>query len=121
TKNLRLLNGLIYIPLAAVFLIAASGICVRPPADIPPLWLLLSWLLSFLMIFLPLKLKLLGNQQAHALTWVLAVTLLLVVLNQLTGGDRSPLVFTFFLLMGVAAWEGKSFYPFLIAAIICLS
>ncbi len=73
------------------------------------------------MIFLLLKLRLLGNQHAHALTWVLAVTLLLAILTQSTGGDRSPLVFTLFLLMGVAAWEGKSVYPFLIAAIICLS
>ena len=110
----------IYIFLAAAFLVAASGVCVRPLSELPTIWLILAWVLSFLSIFLLLRLKLVADQQNHPLIWVLTGTLLLVFLTQSTGGDQSPLLFSIFLLMGVIAWEGKSFYAFSVALIVCL-
>lgn len=79
-----------------------------------------AWVLSFLSIFLLLRLKLLADQQNYPFVWILTVTLLLVFLTQSTGGDQSPLLFSIFLLMGVIAWEGRGFYAFCVAFIVCL-
>ncbi len=120
SKNAWLLSGLRFCFVALALLLAASGVCVRPLEDVFSFWLVLAWAGSFSSVFLLMRLKLLGGSQAHPLFWVLSTTLLLELLTQSTGGNQSPLLFSFFLMMGVASWEGKSFYAFAVAFVYCL-
>ncbi len=112
--------GVSYITLAAAFLVAASGVCVRPLNDGFSFWLVLAWVLPFICLFFLLRLRLIGENQSHPFLWIFGATLLLVLLTQSTGGVQSPLLFSIFLLMGIVAWEGKGFYAFAVAFSVCL-
>lgn len=121
-KNSQIIWWFVYVALVVAFLAAASGVFVRPLNDIPSfsIWLVSAWVLSFLSVFLLLKLKLIGENRNHPLVWILLVTIFLELLTQSTGGIQSPLLFSFFLLMGVTALEGKGIYPFVVAFLFCL-
>ncbi len=105
--------------LTAACLLAATGVCVRSIADISPIWIVLSWLGSFLCVLSLMRLKLILKPKPQAFLWVLTATLVVILLSQFTGGNQSPLFFWYFLLMGVAAWEGKGTYAFGVAFLAC--
>ena len=103
--------------IAAAFLLAASGVCIRPLADIPSVWLALSWAAVFAWLFFLIRLHVFSKPSR--LLFLLGTVVGLHLLAQSTGGEQSPLLFGLFLLIGIAAWEGEAKYGFLVAILFC--
>jgi diguanylate cyclase (GGDEF)-like protein len=104
--------------LAALFLLAASGICVRQSADVPVSWLVGAWITAFLWLFLLDRKKVFS--QANRFLFLLGTTAGLNLLAQSTGAEQSPLIFAVFVLMGVAAWSGEAKFGFWVAILFSL-
>ncbi|HET9870435.1 MAG TPA: GAF domain-containing protein, partial [bacterium] len=99
-------------------LLAASGICVRPPADVPVPWMVGAWSAAFLWLFLLDRPKVFLSP-SRAL-FVLGTTVGLSLLIQSTGADQSPLIFALFVLMGVVGWHGEAKFTFWVAILFSL-
>jgi len=99
--------------IAAGLLLAGSGVCIRQLADVPSYWLVTSSVAAFAWLFLLNRLRVFSKP--HRLLFLVATVVGLNLLAQSTGGEQSPLIFSLFLLMGTAAWEGEAKYGYLVA------
>lgn len=104
--------------IAAASYLAVSGICIRQLEDIPSSWLVASWVIAFTWLFLLIRFKIFSHPQR--LLFLLGTIVGLNLLAQSTGGEQSPLIFSVFLLMGIAAWEGDAKYGFWVAILFSL-
>ena len=112
-KNRNFFKWLTLVLIAAALLLSGSGICIRHLSEVPPLWLVLSWILVFLWLFILVRLKLFSSPSS--MTILVGTIVGWSLLAQSTGGDQSPLTYGILLLMGVAAWEGEARYAFGVA------
>lgn len=117
-KKSLLLNGIVLVLVLTILLLASSGICIRPLQQVNSWWLVISWFFICLWIFILIKLKLFLI--SYRLIILIATIGVIEVLVQTTGGDQSPLVYVVFLLIGVAAWEGKASYGFCVAILFSI-
>ncbi len=99
--------------IAAGLLLAGSGVCIRQLSDVPSYWLVTSSVAAFAWLFLLNRLHVFSKPQR--LLFLLGTVVGLNLLAQSTGGEQSPLIFSLFLLMGTAAWEGEAKYGYLVA------
>ena len=103
---------------AAAFLVAASGICVRHPQDVPLPWFAVTGIAVFLWLFFLARARVFSG--THRFSYLVGTTVALNLLAQATGGSQSPLTFSVFLLMGVAAWDGEARFGFFVAVLFSL-
>ncbi len=104
--------------IAAASYLAVSGICIRQLEDISSSWLVASWIIAFTWLFLLIRFKIFSRPQRFL--FLLGTIVGLNLLAQSTGGEQSPLIFSVFLLMGIAAWEGDAKYGFWVAILFSL-
>jgi diguanylate cyclase (GGDEF)-like protein len=104
-----------YVGIAVTFFIAASGVCIRQLADVPPGWLILSWAVTFFWLSLLIRLHIFAKP--HHILFLLGTVIGFNLLAQSTGGEQSPLLFGVFLLMGIAAWEGEALFGYWVALV----
>jgi diguanylate cyclase (GGDEF)-like protein len=103
---------------ASAFLLAATGLCVRHPEDVSPPWMVAGLIGTFLWLFLLIRIR--AFSQNYRFFFLVGTTIGLNLLAQGTGGSQSPLTFSVFLLMGVAAWDGEAKFGFGVAILFSL-
>ncbi|HJT25648.1 MAG TPA: hypothetical protein VJ873_13820, partial [bacterium] len=99
--------------IAAGLLLAGSGVCIRQLADVPSYWLIVSSVAAFSWLFLLIRLGVFSKP--HRFLFLVGTVVGFNLLAQSTGGEQSPLIFSFFLLIGIAAWEGEAKYGYVVA------
>ncbi|HUO58602.1 MAG TPA: sensor domain-containing diguanylate cyclase [bacterium] len=109
----NLLKWLSLAGIAGTFYLAASGIFIKQLNDVSNSWLILAWVASFTWLFLLIYLRIFSSAQKFI--FLIGTIVAFNLLAQSTGGTQSPLSFTVFLLMGIAAWEGGATYGFWVA------
>jgi diguanylate cyclase (GGDEF)-like protein len=116
--NKKAVKWLALVGIAAAFLVAASGVLIHHLAGVSRTWLLASWVVAFIWLFILIRFRLFSG--SFRLICLTATIVGFNLLTQTTGGEQSPLTFAVLLLIGIAAWEGEAQYGFWVAILFSL-